>query len=97
MDEHDEAYNRTPSTRWRPAMIKMPRAPQASRTVTEGRHWFFRLPRRDARTPLTIRIHYRGGSECWYEIKARGGTLRVPGVRALHDVMSIINDGGGTK
>lgn len=32
-------------------------------------------------------VTYRGGPECWWEIKARGEVWRVPGVIALHDVM----------
>lgn len=44
----------------------------------------------DSRHPLTILIRYRGGPECWYEIKARGRTHRVTGSTCLHDVMTTI-------
>lgn len=52
------------------------------------------LARRNRREPLTLSVKYRGGAEAWYEIKARGRTYRVPGHRALHDVMELINEGG---
>lgn len=54
------------------------------------RRWHGALPR-NPREPLTIKISYRGGPECWYEIHARGGMGRFPGVTALHDVMRQIN------
>lgn len=45
------------------------------------------------REPLTIQIVYRGGSEAWYRIKARGAVWYVPGHESLEDVMSsIYND-----
>lgn len=48
------------------------------------------LSRRDAREPLTLTIRYRGGSEAWWEIKARGQVFRFPGYLAIHDVMKVV-------
>lgn len=55
------------------------------------------LSRRDPRDPLQVTVKYRGGPECWYEIKARGATVRVPGHVALHDLMLTINTGGAQR
>lgn len=43
-----------------------------------------------AREPLTLRITYRGGPECWYQIESRGRVGRLPGHVALHDVMRAV-------
>lgn len=51
------------------------------------------LPR-NARDPLTIKVSYRGGPECWWEIHARGVVVRRPGVVALHDLLMELNGGG---
>lgn len=76
----------SPSTRWRYTRVRVSTAQsRPSVTSPEGRPpalspW----PRRE---PLTLRIHYRGGGEAWFEIKARGRTWRKPGSLALYDVM----------
>lgn len=36
---------------------------------------------------MHLEISYRGGPEAWYEIRARGVTIRRPGHIALHDLM----------
>lgn len=67
----------------RPAGGQQHSAPKAPR-------WFGRA-KRDPREPLTIKVKYRGGEECWYEVHARGSIGRFPGSVALHDVMREIN------
>lgn len=65
----------------------MSRAPQAgdhSRPKGVARQ---ALRLRDRRQPLNIRVVYRGGSECWWELRARGVTIRRPGHLSLHDVL----------
>jgi hypothetical protein len=52
------------------------------------------LSRRDPRKPLEITIKYRGGPECWWEVRARGVTLRRPGHMAIHDLFVEITAGG---
>lgn len=47
----------------------------------------------DRRSPLTLTVTYRGGSEGWYEVRARGRTYRRPGWVAIHDLMRDIYDG----
>jgi hypothetical protein len=47
--------------------------------------------RQDQRKPLWFEAKYRGGPELWVEIKARGGVWRVPGHRAIFDVLAHFN------
>lgn len=69
----------------------MRRPAGGQKTAAAGaRRWFGRA-QRDPREPLTIKVKYRGGEECWYEIHARGAVGRFPGHVALHDAMSEIN------
>lgn len=80
----------SPTWAWRRVRVRRP--PEAhSDSRPKGDH-FRRLPRRDPREPLKITVSYRGGSEAWYELHARGGVLRRPGVISLHEIMTIINN-----
>ena len=58
------------------------RAPSALR--------WHRLPWRNPRDTLTWTVRYRGGSEAWVEVKARGATGRFHGSTSLFDVMAEI-------
>jgi len=62
------------------------------KNVAEGRRWWS-LGRRDPRKKQTIEVHYEGGPECWYEIRARGRSGKFPGYVALHDIMREIDEG----
>lgn len=73
----------------------MSRAPQATATARAERARRFSLARRNPREPLTIIIEYRGGPECWWQVKARGTSWRVPGCTAVHDLFAAINAMGG--
>lgn len=94
------------STTWRWKTVKIPLPAEGQRrqrpqgghsanTASVAPGWY-RFPSYDLkrkRELLTIRISYRGGSECWYEVKARGSSKRFPGHMALHDIMrQIYND-----
>lgn len=91
--KHDGKNTRSGSTTWRhvPDRIRKDPAPQAKRPAGSSR--WSRLARRRSEERLTITIKYRGGSECWYHIEARGSGGAFPGSRALHDVMREINEG----
>ena len=65
----------------------MSRAPQASTNSRPKGDFSHRLARRNPRDPLTITVTYRGGPECWWELKARGVTIRRPGSVSLHDAL----------
>jgi hypothetical protein len=82
------------STTWRFERVKITAPLQRPASASAaGRRWWL-LSRRDPRKPITITIKYRGGSQAWYEVRARGSLGRFHGATALHDVMSEINAGG---
>lgn len=45
---------------------------------------------------MTAKVKLRGGSECWLEIHARGGVLRVPGDTAVYEVFALIANEEGS-
>lgn len=78
------------STTWAWRRVKIaspPEAPRGAPPQASARRGLTRWARRDR---LTLQVTHRGGSESWYEIKARGTTWRFPGHRCLEDVMSQI-------
>lgn len=80
-----------PSPRWEWKQVKMRRpAGGQKETLPKGGRWH-RFPPRNPREPLSIKVKYRGGSEAWYEIHARGSVGRYPGYVSLHEIMSDIN------
>lgn len=83
------------STRWAMRKVKIRTPPEATRTARRSRTSKPSLKRRDARDRLNIVIKYRGGSEAWWIIEARGERWTFPGHRCLHDVLWTINEGNG--
>lgn len=51
------------------------------------------VKRRDPKTPLDVKIRYRGGAESWWLIEARGCKAAFPGHMCIEDVMAEINEG----
>lgn len=81
---------RPPSTTGHWEFRKIRKRPQGQQRGTpKASRWGRRsaLPRRE---PLTIKVTYRGGPECWYEIHARGEIGRFPGYVCLHDAFQEI-------
>lgn len=74
---------------WKQVKIRRPAGGQKA-SLPKGGHWY-RFPPRNPREPLTIKVKYRGGSEAWYEVHARGSVGRYPGYRSIHEIMSDIN------
>lgn len=93
MTARENKNARSASTTWShaPDRISRPRR-EGQQNVPKAPRWW-RLRKRDPREPLTIRITYRGGAQCWYLIEARGSRGAFPGVLALHDVMREIHEG----
>lgn len=71
-------------------MRKRPKGQQGS--TPKASRWGRRsaLGRRET---ITLTVTFRGGEECWYEIKARGEMGRFVGVTCLHDVVQEISQG----
>lgn len=80
-----------PSTtwRWKHVMLRGPRPPQDTQRSAAAPPSPLRS--RDPRSPLQIVVRYSGGSEAWWVVEARGRSWRVPGDRALHDVLAMVN------
>ena len=88
MSTHSDKNTSSGSTTWAWRRVKISeRPPGPYGTAAEGVRRK-RLTARNPRDPLTVTIAYRGGAECWWEIRSRGVTLRRPGSLALHDVLS---------
>lgn len=83
----DEHVFPSTATRWKYVKIACP--PEAIGTGRRRRSTFS-LSLWPKRTPLTLKVSYRGGPECWYEIHTRGVVIRTPGHISLHDLMSMI-------
>jgi len=79
------------STRWVPAGERLSSSARGKQQRPRSGHRWFGLPVRRRTEHLHLVIRYRGGSECWYLIEARGRHGVFPGVVALHDVMDEIN------
>lgn len=74
---------------WKRVRMRRPAEGHSNSPPKAGRSYFRRLSPWDwRRKPLTITVKYRGGAQCWFELKARGGTLRVEGAHALVDVVA---------
>jgi len=82
-----------PSTHWEWRRVKIRRPPEAQSTAAPQGRRLRGLPPRNPRESTFIQVHFRGGPECWYEVKARGRTLRYPGWVDLHSMMEEINQG----
>ena len=84
---------RSGSTTWTPEVSKVSAGRSAGAASPKASSRWSRLTRRDARTPLTVTIRYRGGKEAWFYVEARGHSGAFPGYRSLYDVMAEINEG----
>ena len=95
MRESNEDEQSFPSTTWswEYRKIKAPhgRTTQGARSARR----FVSMPMRMRRNPLNIRVTWRGGPECWYQVDARGSWIRIPGHLSFHDVMTTIYGDGG--
>lgn len=90
MADEDLTNTRTSSTTWEWRRVRMSRAPKAMSTSSEASPPKGSLLPWPRRKPLTLSIAFRGGPECWWEVRARGRVWRRPGTVAIHDLMSEI-------
>ncbi len=84
---------RSLSTTWEWRRVKIASPPPRPSASPKAATKWWHLTRWNGRKSLTIRIVYRGGPQCWYEVESRGSRGRFPGVTALHDVMSEVYGG----
>ena len=82
---------RSVSTTFAWKRVKISRPPEATPAATTKSSRWRRLPRRDSRKPLTVVVKYRGGPECWVEVRARGEVNRYPGYTQLVDLVRDMN------
>lgn len=88
MASEEVPNERSTSTTWRWQRVKIATPPQAEGTARAKRAPITSLLPWPRDRKMTLTVKYRGGSQCWWEITARGRTIRRPGVLALHDVLS---------
>lgn len=80
-----------PSTTWTWRRVKLRRPAGGQGDSAADRRHPSALRKRNPREPLQVRVVYRGGPEAWWELSARGVTIRRPGSCALHDVLSLFD------
>jgi hypothetical protein len=78
----------SPSTTWEWRRVKIAPAPQAKsdRERSESAS-LLPWPRQK---PITVVLKYRGGPECWVEVRARGRVWRRPGHTAIYDLLTTV-------
>lgn len=89
-DEHEFS-----STTWEWRRIKIRRPPEAHKGSTPQAFRWGGLPRRNPRERLMVTVRHRGGPESWWEVEARGRTVRMPGWRSIDELFMEINEGRG--
>lgn len=87
MPDDTEEITCSPSTTWEWRRVKISQPARAAGTARRRRSPLAALPRRALNDTTTLTVRYRGGPECWWEIRARGVVVRRPGALALHDVL----------
>lgn len=76
----------TPSTTWEWRRVKMQRPPEAKERAERSESSSL-LPWPRSK-PVTVVLKYRGGPECWVEVRARGRIWRRPGHTAVYDLLT---------
>lgn len=92
--EQDPYVRLISTTRW-VQETKMSPAPKAKRhSGRRPSRWSWLSPR-NPREPLNIRIRFRAGSECYWEVSARGQVGYFAGHTSIHDAFVEIMQGSG--
>lgn len=76
----------TASTTWTAEVDKLRGRPAGRARAPKAPRWSSLRPR-PLTKKLTIQVTYRGGSEAWWLVEARGSRGAFPGHMCLHDVM----------
>src|SRR5271156_353547 len=86
---HPNTRSVSTTWKWKRCILEAPAHPPVATAGAKRPRPFFR--RRSADAPLTITVRYLGGPECWWEIKTRGETIRVPGHEDLATLLFRVN------
>lgn len=90
MVDHERSNECLPSTRYVWKRVKMSRLPKGNVTAPKGRHAWHRFARWPRKRPLTVTLYYRGGTEAFIAVKARGVEAYLPGHIQLIDLYRCI-------
>lgn len=83
--ERENTSSPSTTSAWKWVKVRRPAGgPSSAATKSASRQ---RLSAWNRREPLTVTVTYRGGAECWIELKARGKSHRMPGSVALFDAL----------
>lgn len=93
MTYHLDKNTSSSSTTWVSKPDRMRRSRREGQQDGAQLPSFLSLGRRNARDSLTIQVRYRGGSEAWWLVEARGTRQAFPGHMCIHDVMTQVNGG----
>lgn len=87
MDDEQVSNERTSSTTWAWRRVRMSTPPQAKSDRERSEAPQGSLLAWPRGKPCTVVLKYRGGPECWVEVRARGRIWRRPGTTALYDIV----------
>lgn len=79
-----------PSTTWEHKYVKVKRRPQGTEQPRAKRGTFKGLTTLRRTDKVSLTIKYRGGSESWWLVSARGRHVAFPGWLCLEDVMTVV-------
>ena len=91
MTYHLDKNTSSSSTTWVAKPDRMRRSRREGQQNGPKAPSFLSLGRRNPRDRLTVQVMYRGGSEAWWLVEARGTRQAFPGHMSIHDVMSQVN------
>lgn len=84
------SYDCSVSTTWTTRRVKLRQSPKAPRKPSPEAAARRKLAPWSRRDRLTVVVTYRGGAECWYEVKARGCVWCFPGWLDIETVMACV-------
>lgn len=89
-NDESNASSWSPTSEWELAKIR--RRPQRQRRSAPKAHLWVRMSRRSPSKPLAVVVEWRGGSEAWVKVSARGSWRNYPGYACIADILLDINN-----
>lgn len=90
MESNEPENTSSPSATWEWRRVKIAPAPQAKSRDERSEASSSSLLPWPRQKPLTVVLKYRGGPECWVEVRARGRIWRRPGTVAIYDLLTTV-------